>query len=169
MKKFGDEISKFLPPLPLGGALVSVAEPCRARRRIREWWQIIRKSDLEVSGYKYNETQWARNNFTSWFCVSATVKAIFYHHTLSQLNPTVRPFHTVREHFSSPLLQFAEKDAGKTFILIECPSKRLKSTSFSKNLNFDSCNFRWNGAAYISFDQWWNRRRYVRSAFHHSN
>uniref|UniRef100_A0A8H7Y3M7 Uncharacterized protein n=1 Tax=Psilocybe cubensis TaxID=181762 RepID=A0A8H7Y3M7_PSICU len=28
----------------------------------------------------------------------------------------------VREHFSSPLLQFAEQDAGKTFTLVECPS-----------------------------------------------
>ncbi|PPQ90814.1 hypothetical protein CVT25_012134 [Psilocybe cyanescens] len=29
---------------------------------------------------------------------------------------------SVREHFSSPLLQFAEEDAGKTFTLVECPS-----------------------------------------------
>ncbi|OSD06638.1 periplasmic binding protein-like II [Trametes coccinea BRFM310] len=28
----------------------------------------------------------------------------------------------VREHFSSPLLQFAEEDGGKTFTLVECPS-----------------------------------------------
>ncbi|TCD64813.1 hypothetical protein EIP91_003594 [Steccherinum ochraceum] len=28
----------------------------------------------------------------------------------------------VREHFSSPLLQFAEQDNGKTFVLVECPS-----------------------------------------------
>jgi len=28
----------------------------------------------------------------------------------------------VREHFSSPLLQYAEMDAGKTFTLVECPS-----------------------------------------------
>lgn len=28
----------------------------------------------------------------------------------------------VREHFSSPLLQFAEVDGGKTFTLVECPS-----------------------------------------------
>ncbi|KAK7463504.1 hypothetical protein VKT23_006852 [Stygiomarasmius scandens] len=28
----------------------------------------------------------------------------------------------VKEHFSSPLLQFAEADRGKTFTLIECPS-----------------------------------------------
>ncbi|KAF9565413.1 periplasmic binding protein-like II [Agrocybe pediades] len=28
----------------------------------------------------------------------------------------------VREHFSSPLLQFADKDAGQTFTLVECPS-----------------------------------------------
>ncbi|KAK7050870.1 hypothetical protein VNI00_004982 [Paramarasmius palmivorus] len=28
----------------------------------------------------------------------------------------------VREHFSSPLLQFAEDDGGKTFTLVECPS-----------------------------------------------
>ncbi|KAG6812971.1 hypothetical protein H0H92_015090 [Tricholoma furcatifolium] len=28
----------------------------------------------------------------------------------------------VREHFSSPLLQFAAVDAGKTFTLVECPS-----------------------------------------------
>ncbi|KLO08930.1 periplasmic binding protein-like II [Schizopora paradoxa] len=28
----------------------------------------------------------------------------------------------VREHFSSPLLQFAEVDGGKTFELVECPS-----------------------------------------------
>jgi len=28
----------------------------------------------------------------------------------------------VREHFSSPLLQFAEADQGKTFALVECPS-----------------------------------------------
>ncbi|KAF9644889.1 periplasmic binding protein-like II [Thelephora ganbajun] len=28
----------------------------------------------------------------------------------------------VREHFSSPLLQFAEEDQGKTFTLVECPS-----------------------------------------------
>ncbi|PPR05794.1 hypothetical protein CVT24_006849 [Panaeolus cyanescens] len=28
----------------------------------------------------------------------------------------------VREHFSSPLLQFSEQDGGKTFTLVECPS-----------------------------------------------
>ncbi|TFK92669.1 periplasmic binding protein-like II [Polyporus arcularius HHB13444] len=28
----------------------------------------------------------------------------------------------VREHFSSPLLQFAEADGGKSFTLVECPS-----------------------------------------------
>ncbi|KAI0707317.1 periplasmic binding protein-like II [Earliella scabrosa] len=28
----------------------------------------------------------------------------------------------VREHFSSPLLQFAEADGGETFTLVECPS-----------------------------------------------
>ncbi|KAF9468015.1 hypothetical protein BDZ94DRAFT_1287324 [Collybia nuda] len=28
----------------------------------------------------------------------------------------------VREHFSSPLLQFAEIDAGRTIVLVECPS-----------------------------------------------
>lgn len=28
----------------------------------------------------------------------------------------------VREHFSSPLLQFADEDQGKTFTLVECPS-----------------------------------------------
>ncbi|KIY69088.1 hypothetical protein CYLTODRAFT_373274 [Cylindrobasidium torrendii FP15055 ss-10] len=28
----------------------------------------------------------------------------------------------IREHFSSPLLQFADDDAGKTFVLVECPS-----------------------------------------------
>ncbi|KAI0342792.1 periplasmic binding protein-like II, partial [Trametopsis cervina] len=28
----------------------------------------------------------------------------------------------VREHFSSPLLQYAEEDKGQTFILVECPS-----------------------------------------------
>ncbi|KAI0690155.1 periplasmic binding protein-like II [Cytidiella melzeri] len=28
----------------------------------------------------------------------------------------------VREHFSSPLLQYAEADQGKTFVLVECPS-----------------------------------------------
>ncbi|KAJ3515487.1 hypothetical protein NLJ89_g1719 [Agrocybe chaxingu] len=28
----------------------------------------------------------------------------------------------LREHFSSPLLQFAEADSGKTFTLVECPS-----------------------------------------------
>lgn len=28
----------------------------------------------------------------------------------------------VREHFSSPLLQYADEDKGKTFVLVECPS-----------------------------------------------
>ncbi|KAF8311087.1 hypothetical protein DL93DRAFT_2083800 [Clavulina sp. PMI_390] len=28
----------------------------------------------------------------------------------------------IREHFSSPLLQLADEDAGKTFTLVECPS-----------------------------------------------
>ncbi|KIY44147.1 periplasmic binding protein-like II [Fistulina hepatica ATCC 64428] len=28
----------------------------------------------------------------------------------------------VREHFSSPLLQFSQEDGGKTFTLVECPS-----------------------------------------------
>ena len=28
----------------------------------------------------------------------------------------------VREHFSSPLLQYAADDADKTFTLVECPS-----------------------------------------------
>ena len=32
---------------------------------------------------------------------------------------------SVREHFSSPLLQFAEADGGKTFNLVECPSTYL--------------------------------------------
>ena len=27
----------------------------------------------------------------------------------------------VREHFSSPILQYAEADQGKTFTLVECP------------------------------------------------
>lgn len=27
----------------------------------------------------------------------------------------------VREHFSSPLLQYADADQGKTFTLVECP------------------------------------------------
>ena len=27
----------------------------------------------------------------------------------------------VREHFASPLLQYADDDAGKTFTLVECP------------------------------------------------
>ena len=30
--------------------------------------------------------------------------------------------HLVREHFSSPILQYAEADGGKTFTLVECPS-----------------------------------------------
>ena len=29
----------------------------------------------------------------------------------------------VREHFSSPLLQFADEDNGQTFALVECPSE----------------------------------------------
>lgn len=33
----------------------------------------------------------------------------------------------VREHFSSPLLQLAEQDGGKTFTLVECPSTVLPS------------------------------------------
>ena len=37
----------------------------------------------------------------------------------SELNS---PTYLVREHFSSPLLQYAEEDAGKTFTLVECPS-----------------------------------------------
>lgn len=35
-------------------------------------------------------------------------------------------FLPVREHFSSPLLQFAEADAGQTFTLVECPSESNK-------------------------------------------
>lgn len=39
--------------------------------------------------------------------------------------PNADPASTVREHFSSPLLQFAEKDAGTTFTLVECPSETI--------------------------------------------
>ena len=37
--------------------------------------------------------------------------------------------HLVREHFASPLLQLAEKDAGRTFVLVECPGINLRSIS----------------------------------------
>lgn len=33
--------------------------------------------------------------------------------------------HPVREHFASPLLQLAEKDAERTFVLVECPGTHL--------------------------------------------
>lgn len=41
-----------------------------------------------------------------------------------RLNSSVHSRLSVREHFSSPLLQFAEKDdsEGSTFTLVECPS-----------------------------------------------
>ena len=37
----------------------------------------------------------------------------------------------VREHFSSPLLQFAETDGGKTFTLVECPSMSFPTAVIS--------------------------------------
>jgi hypothetical protein len=37
---------------------------------------------------------------------------------------------SVREHFASPLLQFAEADEGATFELVECPGElRRKNIS----------------------------------------
>lgn len=41
--------------------------------------------------------------------------------TIFTTNVTNNP---VREHFSSPLLQYVEADGGKTFTLVECPSKQ---------------------------------------------
>jgi hypothetical protein len=37
------------------------------------------------------------------------------------------PRRTVREHFSSPLLQYAAADGGRTFVLVECPSAPPRS------------------------------------------
>jgi hypothetical protein len=34
---------------------------------------------------------------------------------------------SVREHFASPLLQFAEADEGKTFKLVECPGESRRA------------------------------------------
>lgn len=50
---------------------------------------------------------------------------------------------TVREHFSSPILQFAEVDAGQTFTLVECPSMKLSLTSHTIQSLHNLC-FRWN-------------------------
>lgn len=36
-----------------------------------------------------------------------------------------RQLQTVREHFSSPLLQYNASDGGQTFTLVECPSVHL--------------------------------------------
>ena len=54
-------------------------------------------------------------------------------------------FIVVREHFSSPLLQLAEADAGQTFTLVECPSMRL-SISPNTIQSFYNLFFRWNWA-----------------------
>ncbi|KIM80503.1 hypothetical protein PILCRDRAFT_822603 [Piloderma croceum F 1598] len=43
----------------------------------------------------------------------------------------------VREHFSSPLLQYAEEDAGTTFTLVECPSGTGQIISRLKNDEID--------------------------------
>lgn len=45
--------------------------------------------------------------------------------------------HTVREHFCSPLLQFAAADQDKTFTLIECPS--TFRIAMSRVLIVDEC------------------------------
>jgi hypothetical protein len=41
-------------------------------------------------------------------------------------NPSSRPLHQrvgyVPEHFSSPLLQLAKEDGGKTFVVVPCPA-----------------------------------------------
>lgn len=38
---------------------------------------------------------------------------------------------SVREHFASPLLQYAEADKGETFTLLECPSWSNNVDSYS--------------------------------------
>jgi len=43
----------------------------------------------------------------------------------------------VREHFSSPLLQYAEEDAGTTFTLVECPSGTGQIITKLKNNEID--------------------------------
>jgi hypothetical protein len=42
------------------------------------------------------------------------------HEPISRCSLT--PCLIVREHFSSPLLQYAAADGGRTFVLVECPS-----------------------------------------------
>ena len=91
-------------------------------------------------------------------------------HTLQKgctkmLHTTKNPsfFYLVREHFSSPLLQMADDDAGKTFELVECPSKLigylpllndLRSWPFDETLTAPYSK-RWYRTAYWSP----NRRR----------
>lgn len=48
-----------------------------------------------------------------------------------------------REHFLSPLLQFAEKDAGSTFELVECPGGTGEMQMKMKDGEIDLCIGRW--------------------------
>ena len=66
---------------------------------------------------------------------------------------------SVREHFSSPLLQFAAADGGKTFTLVECPSMSILKPIC--RINGPYCSSRWNWTADFQVNEWWNRYRYV--------
>jgi hypothetical protein len=70
-----------------------------------------------------------------------------------------------REHFLSPLLQFAEKDAGSTFELVECPGGTGEMQMKMKDGEIDLCIGRWSdldswteliprGSAYRRSDRW---------------
>lgn len=57
-----------------------------------------------------------------WYYVWATVGDRNDHAILTK----IFGLHLVREHFASPLLQLAEKDAEQTFVLVECPGTHLR-------------------------------------------
>lgn len=64
----------------------------------------------------------------------------------------------VREHFSSPLLQYAEADGGRTFTLVECPSTWPLYVVTSTGTNM---RIRWNWAAHHPPHERRDRCRYV--------
>lgn len=50
-----------------------------------------------------------------------------------------------REHFLSPLLQFAKADGGKTIELVECPGGTGDMQVKLKNGEIDVCIGEWEG------------------------
>ena len=72
-----------------------------------------------VLNIHHGSANWLRYASSFSRTVSCAIPHMKQCDTTYRWNPSL-----VREHFSSPLLQLAEEDQGKTFVLVECPSKR---------------------------------------------